>query len=98
MTRREKKDLVLQSQILAGHIKGRQSPQMMKEVFSIMSSDNVTTIAQNDRLILAHGESWIQRNIGNVEKRKYYASSRMRLCARFLIQLQQLQSEIRLLC
>lgn len=92
MTRRKKKDLVLQSQILAGHIKGRQSPQMMKEVFPIMSSDNVTTIAQNDRLILALGESWIKRNIGNVEKRKYYASSRMRLCARFLIQLQQLQS------
>ncbi|XP_062566938.1 uncharacterized protein LOC134229248 isoform X2 [Saccostrea cucullata] len=92
MTRRKKKDLVLQSQILAGHIKGRQSPQMMKEVFPIMSSDNITTIAQNDKLILALGESWIKRNIGNVEKRKYYASSRMRLCARFLIQLQQLQS------
>ena len=91
MTRRKKKDLVLHSQILAGHIKGKHSPQMMKEVFPIMTSDNVTAVAQGDQLILALGESWLKRNVGNVEKRKYYASSRMRLCARFLIQLQSIQ-------
>lgn len=85
MIRRKKKDFVLQFQILVGYIKGRQLLQMMKEVFLIMLLDNVMIIVQNDRLILVFGESWIKRNIGNVEKRKYYVSFRMRLCVRFLI-------------
>lgn len=50
MTRRKKKDLVLHSKILAGHIEGKHSPQMMKEVFPIMTSDNVTAVAQGDQL------------------------------------------------
>ena len=63
---------------------------MLKEVFTIMTPDEVTETAQQDPLILALGESWLKRNIGNIEKRKYYASGRMRLCARLLIQLRLL--------
>ncbi|WAR09247.1 hypothetical protein MAR_019205 [Mya arenaria] len=79
-----KKDLVLKAQILAGHIKGNLSKMMKEEVFRIMKTDDVTKTAQSDMLILLLGESWLRRSFDNVEKRKYYTSGRMRLCARLL--------------
>ncbi|XP_074659474.1 uncharacterized protein LOC141912157 [Tubulanus polymorphus] len=83
----KKRDLIIQSQMMAGHIKLKPSKLMLDEVFSIMTQDDIGRIAQNDRLILVLGESWLRRNFENVDKRKYYASQRMRLAARFLINL-----------
>ncbi|XP_033729942.1 uncharacterized protein LOC117319213 [Pecten maximus] len=87
---RSKKDLMIHSQILAGHLKSNASQLMQKEVFPIMTSDKIGMTAQNDPLILTLGESWLRRNLDNTEKRKYYASQRMRLCARLLLQLRQM--------
>lgn len=87
----KKKDLVIQSRILAGHIHETASPLLKKEVLPIMTNDNVSKVAQGDPLIMALGDSWVRRNMSNVEKRKYYASSRMRLMARMLIQLHMMK-------
>ncbi|XP_071169348.1 uncharacterized protein [Mytilus edulis] len=90
-TKKRKKDLIIKSQILAGHIKTKPTIIMQKEVLSIMTRDEVSDIAQKDPLIMALGESWLKMNVGNKEKRKYYASARMRLCARFLNHLRSIQ-------
>ena len=87
------KSLVLQSQILAGHIKSEPSNLMKAEVFRSMKNDDLGNIAKNDRLIVALGESWLRNNISNVEKRRYYASQRMRLVARLLNELNSLNEE-----
>ncbi len=55
----------------------------------MMTRDDCSKIAQNDGLIVALGESWLRRNIDNKVKRKYYASSRMRLNARLLCALRE---------
>ena len=89
----KKKDLIVQSQVLAGHIKQKPSNLMVKEVLSIMTNDETSQVAQKDQLIMALGESWVRRNMGNVEKHKYYASLRMRLCARLLINLNELENQ-----
>ena len=57
---------------------------MQKGVLSIMNQEAVSEIAQNDPLIMMLGESWLRRNVANLEKRNYYASSRMRLAAKLL--------------
>ncbi|XP_052229409.1 uncharacterized protein LOC127843707 isoform X6 [Dreissena polymorpha] len=90
-----KKDLVITAQILAGHVVGKPSKMMLEEVYRIMKDDECSRTAKNDVLILSLGESWLRRNIDNNDKRKYYASGRMRLCARLLIALkaQQLQTK-----
>lgn len=87
----KKRDLVVQSRILAGHIRETASPLLKNEVLPIMTNDNVSRVAQEDPLIMALGDSWVRRNMSNVEKRKYYASSRMRLVARMLIQLNMMK-------
>ncbi|OWF47136.1 hypothetical protein KP79_PYT07144 [Mizuhopecten yessoensis] len=87
-----RKDLVFQAQVLAGHLKDEPSSLMSKEVLPIMTRDVMSQTAQNDPLVMALGESWLRRNRGNVEKRKYYASSRMRLCARLLLALRDTKS------
>ena len=66
---------------------------MQKEVLPIMTCDEVSEIAQKD-LVMALGESWLKMNVGNAEKRKYYASARMRLCARFLNHLRSTQKSM----
>jgi len=61
---------------------------MLEEVYRIMKDDDCSRTAKNDVLILSLGVSWLRRNQDNYEKRKYYASGRMRHCARLLIALQ----------
>ena len=78
----DNKKLVLQVQIMAGHITSNPSDLLKEEVFSSMKNDDVGMVAKNDDLIVALGESWLRRNLPNVEKRKYYTSQRMRLAAK----------------
>ena len=89
----QKKDLVVRSQVLAGHVTTNPSELMVKEVFSIMKRDDIGAVARGDKMIVALGESWLRRNIDNKEKRKYYASQRMRLAARLLIELRTLKGD-----
>ena len=79
------KELLVQSAVLSDRAPPTGSNMLHSEVFLIVTRDEVTRVAQNDKLIVALGESWLQRNLHNVEKWKYYASQHMRLAARFLI-------------
>ena len=80
---------MVQSQVLAGHITTNPSKLMLTEVFTSMNDDATGTTAKNDQTIVLLGESWLRLNIDNVEKRKHYASQRMRLSARLLKSLRE---------
>ena len=70
-----KRELSVQSQILAGHLSTEQvSSRMRNEVLPSMKNDSTGKLAKKDKLIVALGETWIVRNKGNLEKRKNYAS------------------------
>ena len=88
-----KRDLIVQSQVLAGHINTKPSKIMLKEVFTSMKDDETGTTAKNDQMIVLLGESWLRRNIDNVEKRRHYASQRMRLSAKLLKALRAREKE-----
>ncbi len=57
-----------------------------------MTRDEVTDVAKGDRLIVALGESWFWRSIGN-PKATYYASQHMRLMSKMLLNLRNMQPE-----
>ena len=78
-----KRSILLQSEILLGNIK-ESSERMRNEVYPIMTRDDITAIAQGDKLICIMGESWLKRSVGNKLKRKYYVSQHMRQAARLL--------------
>lgn len=83
-----KRALLMKSDMIAGRIKTKPSKHLVTEVFSIMTRDDISSVAQNDELIVALGESWLQRSIGN-PKAKYYSSGHMRLMARLLLNLRE---------
>lgn len=80
---KSKGELRIQSLALSERISA--SKQLREEVLPIMTNDITSEIAQNDFLIVALGSHWLSRNVGNVLKRKYYTSSRMREAARLLM-------------
>ena len=86
-------NLLIQSYIIAGRFTSDASKLLRDEVLTIMRSDDITEVVQSDALIFALGESWLRRNIDNKVKRKYYASQRMRLNARFLMELRKLEHQ-----
>ena len=85
VTRFSKKNLLIQSDVMAGRLQSSTSKLLRDEVFTIMTPDSVSAVAQNDTLISMLGESWLRRNLDNKLKRKYYSSQRMRLNARLLM-------------
>ncbi|ESP01949.1 hypothetical protein LOTGIDRAFT_157079 [Lottia gigantea] len=88
-----KRNLLLQSDIACGRFKSNASEFLWKEVFSIMTVDLISEIAQNDVLIVALGECWLRQNIDNALKRAHYSSQRMRLAARLLVELRKLVAD-----
>lgn len=87
-TRASKKELLIQADIFAGRIQTKPSKALCKEVFSIMTRDKVSKLAQNDQLIVCLGEEWLRQNFDNKANRKYYTSQRIRANSRLLIELQ----------
>ncbi|XP_069107330.1 uncharacterized protein [Argopecten irradians] len=77
----------MQSAVLAGRVTEEASRALVKEVFAIMNDDKVGRIAKSDSLIIALGNQWLTRNVGNKLMRKHYVSAVMRLASRLLIQL-----------
>lgn len=67
---------------------------MLNEVYRIMKDDDCSRTAKKDALILSLGESWLRLNYDNVEKRKYFSSGHMRLCARLLIALRDQNQQV----
>ena len=58
-----------------------------------MKNDHISKVARSDPLIVALGNLAMKRNIGNKVMRPYNVSSDMRLVARALIELRELQEE-----
>ena len=80
-------EMRIMSQVISKRLACNPSPKLIEEVYTIMTQDEVTQIAQQDNAIVALGNNWLRRSVGNVSKRKYYTSSKMRQAARLLIQL-----------
>jgi hypothetical protein len=83
--------LILQSNVLSGRLCEHASTALKNEVFTILRPDEVGRIAQNDPLIVALGNKWMERNVGNKLMRKYYTSGVMRLAARLRLHLNNLK-------
>ena len=75
----------------ASNITLEASEDLKKEVFVTMKNDHISKVARSDPLIVALGNLAMKRNIGNKDMRPYNVSSDMRLVARALIELRELQ-------
>ena len=85
-----KKSLLVKSDILAGRFhRSKPTPELLLNVYPIMTRDAVSAVAKSDQLIVAIGDSWYRRSRGN-PKAKYYSSQHMRLMARLLMHLRDL--------
>ena len=91
MPRVNERELALQSDLVAGRICLQASDDLKKEVFVNMKNDVISKVARSDPLIVALGNLSMKRNIGNKVMRRYNVSSDMRLSARCLIELRELQ-------
>ena len=91
--RMSERELALQSDLVAGRICLQASDDLKKEVFVSMKNDVISKVAKGDPLIVALGNLSMKRNIGNKVMRRYNVSSDMRLVARALIVLRELQVE-----
>ena len=80
-------EMRIMSQVISKRLACNPSQKLREEVYTIMTRDEVTQVAQQDKAIVALGNNWLRRSVGNVAKRKYYTSSKMRQAARLLIQL-----------
>ena len=69
---------IMQSLVISNRIGTLASAALKNEVFTIMTRDEVSGVAQKDDLIVLFGNTWMKKNCGNKMKRKYYTSSRMR--------------------
>ena len=85
-----KGEAITQSAVLIGLVSKKASKSLLKEVYPIMTRDDITAMAKEDPLIVGLGNNWLRRNLANKLKRKYYTSSRMRGAARLLSKLNNL--------
>lgn len=67
--------------------------QLVKEVFTIMNSDDCGCVARKDELICKLGEWWLMSCNDNKKKRAYWASQHMRLMAKLLMAVQTIQQD-----
>ena len=81
--------IITQSDVLSERIAVTASTKLVNEVFSKMKRDEVGLVAREDKLIIALGNQWMDKNIGNKLKRGKYTSQVMRLHARFLLNLRK---------
>ena len=83
----------VQSRLMSGQLKTNASTPLKREVFSIMKCDKIGVTAQSDPLIIALGNDWMTRNIGNKINRSHYTSQVMRLAARLKLALNMEKDE-----
>lgn len=86
-THQTKGNLLIQSSILSERVPEGASATMLKEVYPVMRTDTIGKLARSDTLIVALGNQWLMRNLGNKLMRKYYVSAVMRLSSRLLLTL-----------
>ena len=66
------------------------SDALIKEVFTIMTNDEIGLEARDDELICSLGEIWMKSCVDNKVKRAHWTSQHMRLAAKLLIELRKL--------
>ena len=77
--RAKKGEIITASSVIKGEVNEKASTKLVKEVYPIMTRDTITNLAKGDPLIVALGNNWLRRNLGNTLKRKYYTSSIMHM-------------------
>ena len=82
--------LLVQSNMISGRLRTEASKALVDKVFSIMRQDDIGQAACTDPLIVALGNDWMIKNVGNRLMRKYYTSNIMRLSARLKLNLTKL--------
>ncbi len=82
--------LLVQSNMISGRLCTEASKALTDEVFIIIKQDDIGKAACTDPLIVALGNDWMIKNVGNRFMRKYYTSNIMRLSARLKLSLTQL--------
>ena len=87
------RELAFEADILAGRVSCQADDKLKNEVFKIMKNDLITRIARADPLICCLGNLSMKRNIGAKATRRYTVSSVMRLAARCLMELRDLQPD-----
>lgn len=83
------KEIRIASLMEIGRLDMNASTALTGKVFTIMRYDNIGQVAQSDTLLIALGNLWLTKNVGNNFKRKYYTSGRMRDSARLLINMRK---------
>ena len=91
LERRNERELIVHSEIVAGRISTEASEELKNEVFTNMKNDEISRVAKSDPLICCLGNASMKRNIGNKFMRRYNVSRDMRLAARCLMELRELQ-------
>ena len=86
-------ELGIEADLVAGRIGLEASDELKAEVFTTMRNDYVGMVAKKDPLICCLGNISMKRNIGNKATRPHNVSSAMRLSARCLIELRDLQGK-----
>lgn len=87
-----KGNIMVQSAMIAGRLTETACKMLVTEVFAVMQDDKIGHEAKNDSLIIALGNHWFKRNVGNKLMRKHYVSAVMRLTNRLLIEIRNLTS------
>ncbi len=90
-----KGEALVQAAVITKYICGQPSPDLLREVYPIMTDDEVTEVAKNDSLIVSLGNLWFRNNIENKLKRKNYTSERMRGAAKFLMECKKVDAGLR---
>ena len=80
-----KKEVELKSNLKVGKFSAQST--LMQSVLVKMRDDECGKVAKGDRLILQLGEAGLRKNVKNKLRRGNYASSKMRLCAKMLMEL-----------
>lgn len=82
--------LLTQSDMICGRLDVEASTGLQNEVFPYMLNDVIGKIARADKLIISLGNIWLEKNVGNKLKRGKYTSQIMRLTARLLCNLREI--------
>ena len=80
-------EIKVQSRILSGVLQTSASQLLQREVLPIMRADAIGVAAQTDDLIVALGNEWMFRNVGNKISRRHYTSQVMRMAGRLKLEL-----------
>ena len=86
-----KREVQLRAEVQRGLHK-TASKMLQEEVLSKLKDDDVSNVIKGDELLIEFGNFSLRKNIRNKLRRGSYASNKMRLCARVLIECRRIDS------